>query len=125
MADDGLRALVLDLLEPLGFVRHRRLFSGTGFFRHDLMFAMLIGGTLYFRVDDASRPDFETRGMTPFEYGTRQREVSVRSYWRVPEELFDEPDTFARWALRAYDAARAARADKPVRPRNRRPVQRP
>jgi TfoX/Sxy family transcriptional regulator of competence genes len=46
----------------------RRMFGGAGIFCDGLMFALVFDGAIYFKVDDASIPDFEREGSTPFVY---------------------------------------------------------
>jgi DNA transformation protein len=41
------------------------MFGGVGIYAAELFFALLDDDTLYFKVDDATRPQFESRGMTP------------------------------------------------------------
>jgi DNA transformation protein len=97
-----------DLLAPLGGVRFRRMFGGHGIYQHDLMFAIVGDGALYFKADAASRGAFEAEGCGPFLYESRGRTVAL-SYWQVPERLFDEADELREWALVAIGAAQRAR----------------
>ncbi len=110
------QAFILDLLVPLA-PSARRMFSGAGLFEGGVMFGLLVRDTLYFRVDDTSRVKFEAAGAGPFTYNRAGREVSLASYYAVPEELFDEPDELLRWARDAVMAAHAAHAPKPRRAR--------
>ena len=43
-------------------------------------------------------------------------------YWRAPERLFDEPDEFRAWALRAVDVAIRADAGKAGRAGKKKPA---
>jgi TfoX-like protein len=36
------------------------------FYARDVFFALIFDDTLYFKVDDSTRPEFEARGMAPF-----------------------------------------------------------
>ena len=47
-------------------VRARNMFGGVGIYSSDLFFALIDEDTVYFKVDDTTRPDFEARGMGPF-----------------------------------------------------------
>ncbi len=55
------------VLEQLGRVtpnvRARNMFGGVGIYGNDLFFALIADDTLYFKVDDTNRPDFEALGM--------------------------------------------------------------
>jgi DNA transformation protein and related proteins len=98
------KAFVLDLLTPLRPTA-RRLFSGVGIMRDGIMFALLANDTMYFRVDDRTRTRFIEAGCTPFRYNRAGREVSMDSYYAVPDSLYDEPDTLLAWARDALDSA--------------------
>ncbi len=41
----------------------------------------IIGSTLYLRVGDATRSDFEAEGAHPFKYMTQKGEVTVRKFY--------------------------------------------
>ena len=77
------------VLEQLGRVtpgiRARGMFGGVGIYAAELFFALLDDDTLYFKVDDVTRPQFESRGMTPFRpYG---EEGEVMGYYEVPAHV--------------------------------------
>ena len=57
-------------IDPGGFgnLRHRRMFGGYGIFFDDLMFALIANDTLYIKVDDTNRANFEAENMSPFTY---------------------------------------------------------
>jgi DNA transformation protein len=84
------------------------MFGGVGLFHGGVMFGLLVRDTLHLRVDERSRAKFEAAGSGPFTYSRSGREVSLNSYYAVPEELFDEPDELLRWAQDATAAAHAA-----------------
>jgi DNA transformation protein len=104
---------VLEQLAPFGRVRASRLFGGIGLSRGSVMFGAILGNTLYFVVDDATRPRYESAGMAPFEYDTKQRRVTVRRFYSLPEDVLEDRDELARWAEAALDvAARTPRKKK-------------
>ena len=88
-----------------GPVSVRRMFSGAGVYRDDLIFALIVGDTLYFKTDEESRGPFEAEGLGPFTYSTKKGEHKLTSYWRAPSRCFDDPDEMALWCRRAYDVA--------------------
>lgn len=112
MADDGLIDLLRDLFAPLGGVEFRRMFGGRGVFRDGLMIALVAADTLWFKVDDETRPAFEAEGSEPFGYDTRTGRHVLTSYWRAPERLLDEPDAFLETARAAHGTALKAAAAK-------------
>jgi DNA transformation protein len=111
-------AHVLDLMSGWGGVSARRMFSGYGIYRQNVMFALISRDALYFKVDGRSRPDFEAAGSKPFIYSRDGKGVSL-SYFEAPPELFDEPDEMVRWAQKALDAAIAAKTRKPGKKKRR------
>jgi DNA transformation protein len=100
---------VLEQLHPLGGITHRRMFGGVGVSRHELSFALIADDVLYFKVDEASRPDFEAAGCEAFKpFGGDK----AMSYWTVPMEALEDPDEMAAWTTRALDAAMRAKTVK-------------
>jgi len=101
--------LVLEHLEPMGGIAHRRMFGGVGLYRHDLFFALVAEDALYIKVDEANRADFEAAGCEPFKpFGGDK----AMSYWSVPLEALEDPDALAQWAHRGLDAAARAQAGR-------------
>src|SRR5689334_21566674 len=84
------------------------MFSGAGVFADGLMIALVVDGVIYLKADDSLIPLFEREGQTPFSYKTRDGKHTLKSYWRMPERLYDEPDELAEWARLALAAARRA-----------------
>lgn len=104
-------AFVADLLQPMGPVVARRMFSGSGLFCDGLMFALIINDVLYLKADEANQPQFEAEGMGPFLYTARGRSIAI-NYWRAPERLMDEPDDLVAWSRAALGVARKLAAGK-------------
>jgi DNA transformation protein and related proteins len=99
------------VLEQLGRgapnVRSRSMFGGVGIYTGDLFFALIAEDTLYFKVDDTNRPDFEARGQGPFRpYGEGSEGMH---YFRVPDDLLDDADELGVWAEKAIGVARRAK----------------
>ncbi|MGH7152408.1 MAG: TfoX/Sxy family protein [Acetobacteraceae bacterium] len=111
------RDFVLDLLAPLR-PSMRRMFSGFGIMRDGVMFALLSDDTMYFRVDEHTRRKFEVEGCAPFTYRRAGREVTIGSYYAVPDRMFDEHDALLDWAREAITAAQSVprRARRPTAP---------
>ncbi|HYW32122.1 MAG TPA: TfoX/Sxy family protein [Gemmatimonas sp.] len=100
------------ILETLGRVlpdiRSRKMFGGVGVYCGDLFFALLDNDTLYFKVDDETRGDYEAIRMGPFRpFGEGGESMQ---YYEVSAELIEEPETLAQWAERAVAVARRAAA---------------
>lgn len=54
---------VLEQLSGLGGVTARRMFGGAGLYQDQHFFGIITSDTLYFKVDDTNREDYEARGM--------------------------------------------------------------
>ncbi|TNE67091.1 MAG: TfoX family protein [Alphaproteobacteria bacterium] len=107
---DEFSEFLLDQLEPFGEVSLHRFFGGRSLKHDGLQFAMIIKDTLYFCVDDQTRPEFEARGMPHFSYEKGGKTIPVRKYHEVPADVLDDGDELVAWARAAYGAAvRAAK----------------
>lgn len=114
------REHVLDLLEPLGAVSVKRFFGGAALVLGAAQFGMIMGETVFPRVDDSNRDDFVEAGCRPFSYTTKVRKVTVASYYSLPEDLIDDRDALLEWARRSVDAARRNRKRKPLKTKRKR-----
>ena len=99
------------ILEQLGRsvrgIRGRNMFGGVGIYGGDFFFALLADDTLYFKVDESNRPEFEARGMGPFRpYG---EDGETMQYYRVPDDLLEDPAVLGQWAEKAIIVARRAK----------------
>ena len=98
------RDFLIDLFSDFGPVTIRPMFSGFGISADGTNFAMALSAGLYFRADEQSIPQFEAEGSKPFQYQTRDKTVTVGSYWQLPARLFDDPEELAGWARAALAA---------------------
>jgi DNA transformation protein len=105
---------LLELLEPFGHVKAKAMFGGFGLYRRDLMFGLVADDTLYLKVDEQSRPEFESKGLSPFVYKMKGKEFSM-SYYKAPDEVSEDPAEMAQWAHKAYDAALRAAQKKALK----------
>lgn len=102
---------VLEQLAGLPGVRSRRMFSGAGLYQDEVFFGLLFRDTLYFKVNDSNRPDYEARRMAQFKPYEDRPEVSF-TYYEVPAEVLEDRDELAVWARRSVEAAAAIQAAK-------------
>lgn len=72
---------VLEFLEPLIPIRTSRFFRGVDISHYSLQFALIMGNSLYFVVDEGSRIKYEGLGMQPFSYLTKKGRIQVRNYY--------------------------------------------
>ena len=108
---------VLELLEPIGPVRASRFFGGVGISHGLVQFAMIMGSSLYFVVNDNTRQKYEKAGMTAFSYTTRKGRIQVRKYFELPEEVLTDTEQLRLWASESIQVA--AKTKKPNKTLNR------
>jgi len=98
------RTFILDQLSRVvSRVRARPMFGGVGIYAGDLFFALIADDTLYFKVDDTNRSDFEQRRMKPFQpYGEGSEGMK---YYQVPADLPDDPEALRPWAEKSIAVA--------------------
>jgi len=108
---DGFVEYVVDQLCCIGEVAARKMFGGAGLYFENIIFGLIADDTLYFKVDDTNRDEYEAAGMGPFMPFADNR--MVMPYYEVPPEVLDEPELLRMWARKAIGAAeRAAKKKK-------------
>ena len=103
---------VLELLEPIGPVRTSRFFGGVGISKGALQFAMIMGNSLYFAVDDNTRKKYEQAGMQPFSYVTKKGRVQVRKYFELPDDVLTDSEQLRLWTNEAVHVAGKTKPNK-------------
>ena len=111
-----LATYIKDVFAPFGAVSLRRMFGGHGIFLEGVMFGLVYDGMLYLKTDERNLPAFEREGLEQFEY-TRQGKRIGLSYYRAPDQLYEEPEEALRWARSSFEAARRAEAQRTRRTR--------
>ena len=107
---DGYLTFVLDQLRTvLPAVRTRRMFGACGLYAGELFFAVIDDDTLYLKVDDETRGEYEARGMPAFQ--PMEGHASM-NYSQLPEELLEEREDLRRWVERAIEVAGRARTKR-------------
>ncbi len=98
------RTFIVDQLSRVvSQVRSRGMFGGVGIYSGQLFFALIADDTLFFKVDDSNRPEFERLGMRPFQpYG---EDGEVMQYYQVPPEFLEDPEALRPWAEKAIAVA--------------------
>ena len=94
-----------------------RFFGGVGISHGSVQFAMIMGNSLYFVVDNNTRQKYEKADMTPFSYTTRKGRVQVRKYFELPEEVLTDAEQLRLWAREAIQVA--GKTKKPNQTLNR------
>ncbi len=100
---------VKELFLPLGKLKDGKFFGGFAFKSGSKQFAMIMGNTLYFCVNDKTREKYIKYEMEPFSYSTKKGIVKVKKYYSAPEGLFEDQEKFIEWAKEAIDSAYSAK----------------
>ncbi|CAA0087538.1 DNA transformation protein TfoX1 [Zhongshania aliphaticivorans] len=117
-ADSAFINYLMEQLQWVGPVKGRKMFGGYGVFLEGLMFALVIDNTLYLKIDNDSKRDFDALGLPPFTYLRGEKTIAL-SYYQAPEEALDDMDMLIVWANRAYQAALRSAAEKSKKPARR------
>lgn len=107
---------VLEQLAGLGGVTPRRMFGGVGLYHEERFFGLIARDTLYFKVDDTNRQDYEAHGMSRFRPFDDKPQWSM-TYYEVPADTLEDADECMAWArksvaIAAITAKPAARRGK-------------
>src|SRR5688572_2808270 len=114
---------VLEQLERAGKVTSRRMFGGVGLYGDGVFFGLIDDDTLYFKVDDTTRADYEARGGKAFRPYKDRPEVSM-TYYTVPADILDDAEELVAWARRSIAVAASSpkTPKKPTTPRKNKPA---
>ena len=110
---------IVDQLAPLGDARGRRMFGGYGVYLDGLIIGLIAFDSIFLKVDDQNRPDFEAAGASPFSYDTKNGTITVTAYWEVPADVLDDSDQLRAWALKSLAVSRRAGAKSKDKPKSR------
>lgn len=98
-----------EVFEQFGEIRARKMFGGHGIYHGDVMFALVADDLLYLKADDSIATYFEAEGLSQFEYDEGDKIVKM-SYFRAPDDIYDDPEQAALWARRSFEVAFRAKA---------------
>ncbi len=97
------KSFVLAQFEALGDVVPRSMFGGIGLYRDGIFFGIIARDTLFLKVDDRNRRDYERAKMTPFKpYAHRS---GTMQYFAVPVDVLESPEDLAAWARKSIAVA--------------------
>jgi DNA transformation protein and related proteins len=88
-------------LLPHGPITVKAMFGGYGIFYDKVIFASIIDHELYFRIDEESREDFESKGSKQFIYEGMKKPVGM-PYFTLPDAILKNPKELKKWIDRAY-----------------------
>jgi DNA transformation protein len=107
---DGFRTFVLEQLAGVKSIRARAMFGGVGLYAADVFFGILAADTLYLKVDDSNRSQYEAAGMTAFKpYADKSMTMP---YYQVPASVLEDREELAAWARASVRVAARATSRK-------------
>jgi DNA transformation protein len=109
---------VLEQLAGLGPVTPRRMFGGIGLFHADRIFGLIARDTLYFKVDDSNRRDYEERNMGRLRPFADKPDLSM-TYYEVPADTLEDADTCVEWARKSTYVSATPSSSRRKSPRPR------
>jgi DNA transformation protein and related proteins len=101
---EAFKTFVLQQLADLDDVVSRAMFGGIGLYARGVFFGIIARDTLYLKVDDITRPDYERAGSRPFKpYRDR---AGTMQYYAVPVDVIERTLELTDWARKAVAAAK-------------------
>jgi DNA transformation protein len=102
--NDAFKTFVLDQLDGLDVVA-KAMFGGVGLYSRGVFFGIIARDTLYLKVGDANRRDYENVDAPAFEpYPGRSKS---RNYYAVPVDVLESAHDLTAWARKAIAVAAA------------------
>ncbi len=112
---EGFRQYVQEQLSQVTPVTLRRMFGGVGIYSRGFFFALMDNDTLFFKVDESNRSDYEARGMGAFRpFGDDRMSMQ---YFELPAEILEDAELLRPWVHKSVSAAMRKSAQKRSRPR--------
>ncbi|MGV3617353.1 MAG: TfoX/Sxy family protein [Fimbriimonas sp.] len=109
------QAFVDRVTETIGAVRPIRvakMFGGIAVYHDEVFFGLGDDDRLYFKVDAATAPAYDAKGMGPWVFNGKP----VDKYRELPSDVFENPDQLGEWVDEAVRVARELKAaQKPAR----------
>ena len=94
---------MIEQLSAIGYVTAKKMFGGVGLYADGIFFALIANDTLYQKVDDTNRQDYESAGMDAFRpYPDKTRTMQ---YYEVPVEVLEDEEVLNDWAKKSIEVA--------------------
>lgn len=82
--------VIYDLFGELPGITSKAMFGGWAVYKNEAIFAIIVNGELYFKVDDGNRAEFEKMESRAFVYTKHDGKPITMSYWLLPEEIMED-----------------------------------
>lgn len=98
---------VVEQLSSIGYVSAKKMFGGVGLYADGTFFALIANDTLFHKVDDTNRQQYESAGMDAFRpYPDKTRTMQ---YYEVPVEVLEDKEVLNEWARKSIAVALRAK----------------
>lgn len=110
MSENEFVSYLLELLEPIGNIRAKKMFGGYGIYKNDVIFSIVADEIFYLKADDVNRKDFEKLGLQKFTYRKKSGDKDFSmSYYQAPEHAMEDSQELCSWAEKSIEAALRAK----------------
>ena len=103
---DSFKDYIVDQLDGIKDVWTREMFSSFGLYSGEVFFGIISDDILYFKTNDSTRDRYTKAGMKPFAPSEKQ---VLKNYYEVPEEIIDNREELADWALEAIGVCKESK----------------
>jgi len=94
---------VTEQLAAVGYIVAKRMFGGVGLYADEIFFALIDDDTLYLKVDDSNKQDYEDAGMDAFRpYPDKTRSMQ---YYELPVEVLEDQEELYKWSMKSLAIA--------------------
>ncbi len=104
--------IVYDLLQDETEISTRGMFGGFAFYKNGIVFGILIGDKLYFKVGELNKNDYLQYGSEPFTYAKKNGDVTLTSYWEVPVDVLDDREMLSQWITKSVTMSMESKRKK-------------
>ncbi len=109
---------LMQLFEPLGKVKIRRMFGGSGVYSGEDLFALIDEDRVYVKVDDELRERLVGDGGQPFEWTNPDTgKAMTMNFVSLPDPVRKNYKEMREWGRMALSVAQNARREKVKSPR--------
>lgn len=95
---------LLGLMTPHGPITGRAMFGGYGFYHDKIIFAVLVGKSLYFRSGAINEKDFKPYKSEPLVFDGKNKPI-VMPYLTLPDKILHNTKLLPQWIEKARDAS--------------------
>ena len=89
--------VMFDLFQNIAGLNSRAMFGGWGIYKNGVIFAIIVDGELYFKVNDQNLQQFKKLGSHPFVYFQAKHKSVTMSYWLLPQQIMEDLELLAEW----------------------------